>query len=54
MPRRRFKEILFYHAAPSKEDAQSPEPPAGAAGSQADLDALIIKWVSSPGLQPPK
>ena len=54
MPRRRFKEILFFHAAPPKEGAQSPPPPPGAAGSQADMDALIIKWVSSPGLQPPK
>ncbi|WP_158081489.1 hypothetical protein [Nitrobacter vulgaris] len=50
MPRRRFKEILPSYAAPPKEGVPSPGP----AESQADLDALIVKWVSSPGLQPPK
>jgi hypothetical protein len=63
MERRGFKKLLPFIKRSSKEATQlhdaekTPLVPdavsAGIAG-EADLDAQIVKWVSSPGLQPPK
>jgi hypothetical protein len=63
MQRRSFKPILSFPDQPSEDAARQEaeslptgekQDSAGDKATQADIDALIDKWVRSPGLQPPK
>ena len=63
MERRTFKKLLPFINRSSKEatqrhDAENttlvPDAVSTGIAGEADVDAQIVKWVSSPGLQPPK